>query len=75
MRTTLTLDEDIFEAASKRAKCLHVSLGRVISDLAWRGLQSSVPVENVNGFVVFSPPKGTPAITMRTVKEALGDLE
>jgi hypothetical protein len=74
MRTTLTLDDDVIEAASKRAEALHISLGKAVSDLARRGLESTLPVKDVNGLVVFSPPKGAPTITMKKVKEALSDF-
>jgi hypothetical protein len=74
MRTTLTLDDDVLEAASKRAASLNVSLGKAVSDLVRRGLESSVPIEEVNGLTVFTPPKGAPGITMKKVREALGDF-
>jgi hypothetical protein len=74
MRTTLTLDDDVFEAASKRAESLHISLGKAVSDLARRGLESALPVKEVNGLVVFSPPKGASKITMKKVKEGLSDF-
>lgn len=74
MRTTLTLDDDVLEAASKRAASLHISLGKAVSDLARRGLESSVPIEEVNGLAVFTPPKGAARITMKKVKEALNDF-
>ena len=74
MRPTLTLDDDVLEAASKRAASLHISLGKAVSDLARRGLESSVPIEEVNGLDVFTPPKGAPRITTKKVKEALSDF-
>ena len=74
MRTTLTLDDDILAEAARRAEALRVSLGKAVSDLARRGLQVAPPVRNVNGLVVFDPPKGSPKITARKVKEALSDF-
>ena len=74
MRTTLTLDDDVLAEASKRAEILHVSLGKAVSDLARRGLQVAPPVREVNGLVVFDPPKGSPKITARKVKAALSDF-
>lgn len=74
MRTTLTLDDDVLADASKRAELLRVSLGKAVSDLARRGLQTAPPVRELNGLFVFDPPKGSPKITARQVKEALSDF-
>ena len=74
MRTTLTLDDDVLAEAAKRAEMLHISLGKAVSDLARRGLQVAPPVREVNGLVVFDPPKGSPKITARKVKQALSDF-
>lgn len=74
MRTTLTLDDDVLEAASKRAKILNISLGKAVSDLARRGLRSTIPVKEVDGLTVFDPPPDSPKITMNKVKEILSDF-
>jgi hypothetical protein len=74
MRTTLTLDDDIFAEAARRSELLRVSLGKAVSDLARRGLQVAPPVREVNGLKVFDPPKGAPKITARKVKDALSDF-
>ena len=70
----MTLDDDVLAEAAKRAGMLHISLGKAVSDLARRGLQVSPPVREVNGLVVFDPPKGSPKITERKVKETLSDF-
>ena len=74
MRTTLTLDDDVIEEASKRAKALHISLGKAVSDLVRRGLETAPPIQEIGGLVVFDPPKGSPKITSRKVKEVLSDF-
>ena len=74
MRTTLTLDDDVLAEAANRAEMLHISLGKAVSDLARRGLSVAPPVREVDGLVVFDPPKGSPKITARKVKEALSDF-
>lgn len=74
MRTTLTLDDDVWAEAAKRAETLRVSLGKAVSDLARRGLRVAPPVREVNGLLVFDPPKGSPKIMARKVKEALSDF-
>jgi hypothetical protein len=74
MRTTLTLDDDVLTEAARRAEVLRISLGKAVSDLARRGLQVAPAVREANGLVVFDPPKGSPAITARKVKDALSDF-
>jgi hypothetical protein len=74
MRTTLTLDDDVLVEAAKRAEILRISIGKAVSDLARRGLTVAPPVREVDGLVVFDPPKGSPKITSRKVKEALTDF-
>ena len=74
MRTTINLDDDIVAEASKRAEALRISLGKAISDLARRGLQAAPPVQEVDGLVFFAPPKGSPKITTRKVKDSLTDF-
>jgi hypothetical protein len=74
MRTTVTIDDDVLAESAKRADALHISLGKAISDLARRGLETAPPVQEENGLTVFDPPKGSPVITSRQVKEALKDF-
>jgi len=74
MRTTLTLDDDVLAEANRRAAALRISLGKALSDLARRGIQSAPPVEEVHGLAVFTPPKGSPRITARKIKEILSDF-
>lgn len=49
MRTTLTLADDVYEAAKTLAEGSRKSLGAVISDLARRGLRPQAPVEVADG--------------------------
>jgi hypothetical protein len=53
---------------------LGVSIGKALSDLARRGLEVAPPVREINGLLVFDPPKGSPKITARKVKEELSDF-
>jgi hypothetical protein len=74
MRTTLTLDDDVLAEAATRAQTLRVSLGKAVSDLARRGLRAAPPVREIDGLKVFDPPKGSPKITIRHVRQALSDF-
>jgi len=68
MRTTLTLDDDIFELAARQAKLRGVSLGKTVSDLMRRGLSASTPSHKKNGLVVFLLPADSPPVTTETVR-------
>jgi hypothetical protein len=74
MRTTITLDDDVQAEAARRAELLGVSLGKVVSDLARRGLRVAPPLRDANGLVVFDPPGDSPKVTSRMVKDALSDF-
>ena len=54
MRTTVTLDDDVFEAASAQAKASGKRLGEVLSLLARRGLREGSQRGRRNGLPVFA---------------------
>ena len=68
MRTTLTLDDDIFELAARQAKLRGVSLGKTVSDLVRKGLSASTPAQNRDGLVVFHLPADSPKVTTEDVR-------
>jgi hypothetical protein len=53
VRTTVTLDDDVFEAARARAQASGKKLGEVLSQLARRGLRASAGGANISGLPVF----------------------
>jgi hypothetical protein len=59
MRTTLTLDDDVYEAALKISRKSGVRLGKVISRLARNGLPRRFPVFDVR--------PGTPLMTVESI--------
>jgi hypothetical protein len=72
MRTTVDLDEDILRVAKDLARENEQSLGRVLSDLARRGLKP--PKRSVsmrNGIPVFPRLPGAKPVTSAMVKELL----
>lgn len=76
MRTTVDLDEDILRVAKDLAREKEQSLGRVLSDLARRGLKP--PKRSVsmrNGIPVFSRLPGAKPVTSEMVKELLESEE
>ena len=68
MRTTLTLDDDILELASRQAKLRGVSLGKTVSDLLRKGLNASTPAQEKDGLVVFHLPADSPNVTTDDVR-------
>lgn len=71
MRTTLTIDDDLLAAAKSLARANSKSLGRVLSDLARRGLQavSRVDTTQEGTFPVFSVRTGAHPITLEDVRK------
>ncbi len=76
MRTTLTLDRDIYEAAMHLAKASGRSLGAVVSEMARRGIQrqSSVPSRaRSSRFPVVDVPPDAPVIPASRVDRYLDE--
>src|SRR5262245_49124178 len=72
MRTTLDLDADVLTAARELAASQRRSLGRVISELARRGL-TPARVHADGPLPVIRVPAGTPPLTAEMVRRALDD--
>jgi hypothetical protein len=59
------------QEAARRAELLRTSLGKVVSDLARRGLAVAPPLREIDGLKAFDPPKSAPKIAVRRVREEL----
>lgn len=68
MRTTLTLDDDVFELAAREAKLRGVSLGRTVSDLVRKGMNAATPARAKEGLLVFDLPADSPKVTTDDVR-------
>ena len=68
MRTTVTIEADVFIAARKLAEARSESIGKVVSELMRRGLAAQTPVTIGSGFPVFKVPRGAAALTLADVK-------
>ena len=73
MRTTLTLDDDVFAIATDLARRSRSSLGTVLSDLARKGLTRPVSVSMEGEWPSFRLPEGSAVVTTEQVKAALDD--
>ncbi len=68
VRTTLNLDDDVFQAVSQRAKERGVALGKVISELVRRALETPTPTSEEAGLVVFRLPPDSPRVSSDLVR-------
>jgi hypothetical protein len=74
MRTTLSLDDDVFELARGYAESRSLALGKAVSELVRKGLRAPTPTCMVNGLMVFDVPPDH-RITSERVKELESELE
>jgi hypothetical protein len=73
VRTTINLEDDVLRDVKKYADSRSVALGKAVSDLVRRGLNTPVPTRVVNGVHVVVLPEGSPAVEMGRVKTLLQD--
>ena len=73
MRTTITVDDDVFEAAQAQARASGKRLGAVISLLARRGLSASADTAVKNRLPVFKVRGNAPVIPASRAKELLDE--
>jgi hypothetical protein len=74
MRTTLDLDPDVLQAAKEIAATQGKSTGKVLSELARRGLTPTrTKVRLRNGVPLLLRPAGTPPLTMQDVNALRDD--
>lgn len=69
MRTTVTIDDDVYEAAQSLSKASGQSLGGVLSQLARRGLSVQGDFASRNDLPVFQVPANTPLIPSSRAKQ------
>lgn len=75
MRTTVTLDRDVYEASMHLARVSGRRLGKVLSELARRGLmkEAPVPAKGKKRFPTFQVPPDAPVIPASRVQEVLDE--
>jgi hypothetical protein len=75
MRTTITVDEDIYEAAQHLSRVSGERLGKVISKLARRGLERKAPPvrKGARRFPTFEIPAGSPIISASRIERVLDE--
>jgi hypothetical protein len=72
MRTTVTLDDEAYEAAVTLAKSSGKRLGQVISDLIRRAVQKPQghPTRGGKRFPTFEVPASAPMISLKAIRRA-----
>ena len=74
MRTTVTLDDDVFEIVQTLAKSSGRRLGAVLSELVRRGLARSEPRKTRSTrFPTFDVPADAPAIPAGRIQKLLDE--
>jgi len=73
MRTTLTIDDEMLEAARSLARSEGRTLGDVVSDLVRKGLAPEPRIALSRGFPVFEVSPEAPPITTERVREILDE--
>jgi hypothetical protein len=69
MRTTLSLDDDVFQVVKTYAENRSLAIGKAVSELVRRGLSAPVKTRVVNGLVVFDVPEDSETVTSDRVKQ------
>ena len=75
MRTTVTLDDDVYEAALSHARATGRRLGQILSDMARQSLAPEPPPQRKRGrrFAAFDVPAGTRLIASSRIQAALDE--
>jgi hypothetical protein len=73
MRTTLSLDDDVFQVVKRYAENRSLAIGKAVSELVRRGLSAPVKTRVVNGLVVFDVAEDSDAVTSELVKQLEAD--
>jgi hypothetical protein len=75
MRTTLSLDDDIFREAKSYAESRDIPIGKAVSELVRRGLRAPLQTKVVNGFHVVELPPDSPQVSPEHIRKLQDELE
>jgi hypothetical protein len=75
MRTTISLDDDVFQLARTYAENRSLGLGKAVSELIRRGLSAPMQTRVVNGFHVVVLPPDSPQVTTEDVRRLQEEFE
>ena len=75
MRTTLSLDDDVFREAKTYAERRDIPIGKAVSELVRRGLHAPLQTRVVNGFHLVELPPGSPPVSTEDVRKLQDEFE
>ncbi len=73
MRTTLSLDDDVFDLVKRYAASRSLALGKAVSELVRRAFTVLRPTRLVNGVQVFDLLPESPRVSVKKVRELDAD--
>ena len=74
MRTTISIDDDVFPLVRRYAEGRSLGLGKAVSELVRKGLRSPLETREVDGFHVVVLPPDSPAVSTEHVKRLLDEV-
>jgi hypothetical protein len=69
MRTTISIDDDVFLQVKQYAKRRSLRLGKAVSELVRRAIDQQRPTRSINGLQVFDLPANSPRVTTKRVED------
>jgi hypothetical protein len=69
MRTTVNLDDDVYQAVASLSQSSGLSLGKVLSKVARQGLKPAPIKKSKKGLPTFDVPPGTPMIPGNLIQQ------
>jgi predicted DNA-binding ribbon-helix-helix protein len=76
VRTTIDLDEELLRTAKSIADARHVSLSKVICELAWKGLAPEATQRRTrNGFPLLRVNPGARPVTAEHVADLMDEFD
>ena len=70
MRTTMTIDDEIYRIAKSIAQERNISLGRALSEMARKGIGARPAYDTTDGLPVFSVSEHAKPLTTDDVRRA-----
>jgi len=74
MRTTISLEDEVFEQVRHYAESRSLGLGKAISELIQRGFSQQRRTRKVDGLTVAVLPPDSPRITAKHVQDLESEL-
>jgi hypothetical protein len=75
MRTTLSLDDDVFREAKTYVESRDIPIGKAVSELVRRGLHAPLQTRVLNGFHVVELPPGSSQVSSEHVHKPQEEIE